>query len=428
MPPSIAIAHYNANGNKGDEELTEQAIAVARELGATRPGVFVEPSGPPYVPGSGECTSVRGFVRYPWRGEAGSRVDVLGYVVDVATLTVALALGRAARWAPIGRRRRRALRDIAGFDYVLFKGGGYCHAYGAWRDAAALLYLLHLGLLCRRLGTPYSFLPNSYGPFATPGTPLLMKAVLRGADRVYARETVSQEVVEGLDPALAVTTSPDMAFGIRPDPTPKVKALFTDALAGHDEATPVVGITARPVRSSEAGAPAEQHTTYVDSLRAAIRRIRAAGGTPLLVTHVWDENEREDDRVVLRELVEVDGITTPWVNDRSLTARELAALYGLCDLLVATRFHSVIFAASSGTPSVVIRYGGNKSLGTLRDMDLDAYSLPLTETTPERLVAVLDTALRDREEISRRLDEWATTIAGANDAIVTALVPVVTGR
>ena len=75
----------------------------------------------------------------------------------------------------------------------------------------------------------------------------------------------------------------------------------------------------------------------------------------------------EDDSQCIREIVKgLDEREYAFIQERDFDCREMKALYSCFDFILATRFHSAIFAMSQNVPALVISYGGNKGEGIMR--------------------------------------------------------------
>ncbi|MFA9432258.1 polysaccharide pyruvyl transferase family protein [Egicoccus sp. AB-alg2] len=407
----VLIAPYSANTNMGDEQLTEAAVDVAYRLGFDRIAVLHEPTSKPYMPQRRQVEPRNGFMKHPFSEPRTTGTDRLGavrFVLEILALAIAWLAGpRSAQLPAFGMKRRRAISDIRASTCVIFKGGGYCHAYGPARDIAALIYLVHVAILARRLKVPYIFLPNSMGPFKGFLAKQIMRYVLSGALAIYLRESTSREYLHAHFPNLQACVVADMAYAIRPNPTERVERVMRDA--GLTQAHALLGITARPIRPSEVSDAEWSEERYLESLKGVIRWGVSEGLQPVLITHVAGPRRSEDDRQVLRKLCNVDGRTVPWINSPDLSAEELAAVYGRLTILVATRFHSAIFASASGVPSVVVAYGGFKGRGTMKDMSLDEFCVDADAVTPADLVARTERLISQRAYAARTLAEWVRT-------------------
>ena len=86
---------------------------------------------------------------------------------------------------------------------------------------------------------------------------------------------------------------------------------------------------------------------------------------------------------------------------QQLTPMELKACYGLMDLFIASRFHSGIFAMSTGTPTLFIGYNP-KTKGFLKAVSLENLMLDLNKIDEKRLWEILSQIWVDRHTISKQ--------------------------
>jgi len=75
----------------------------------------------------------------------------------------------------------------------------------------------------------------------------------------------------------------------------------------------------------------------------------------------------------------------------------IKAMYDELDLLLGTRFHSVIFSLTSYVPVVAIEYE-HKTSGIMRDIGLEKWVISIEEVTATELTALLEKALAEQTE------------------------------
>ena len=80
------------------------------------------------------------------------------------------------------------------------------------------------------------------------------------------------------------------------------------------------------------------------------------------------------------------------------------ALYSNLDILLGTRFHSVIFSLTSFVPVLAIEYE-HKTSGIMHDLGLDAWVLRIEEVTAATLTGILQTLLVKQEDYRAHLRE-----------------------
>lgn len=368
---------------------------------------------------------------------AGSQSGVEGTGWRRRPLDVARALPRALKtavgaltllavprpWvarATLGSRSARAVDELRTADVVVQKGGGLFHSYGGPIESFALLYKVYPLLLARRIGVPRVILPNSFGPYANRFDRWLVSRALTGALHVAAREPISHQVLDAL--GIEAVIAPDMAFA-----PALVESLDGGAMApaatrvlreaGLKDGEAFACITARPWRSLDRLDGARER--YLQSLASGARAMVAEGLRIVLVAQSRGKGSHEDDRLALDELAEqltdVDPIKVYAVDDAMLAYE----LYGRAQVILATRFHSALFALAASVPAAVIAYGGNKSRGILRMLHLEHACVAIEHVTPQGVTELISAALQlDRDDLAERVAAqresveayWATVV------------------
>jgi polysaccharide pyruvyl transferase WcaK-like protein len=94
---------------------------------------------------------------------------------------------------------------------------------------------------------------------------------------------------------------------------------------------------------------------------------------------------------------------------------ELLRLLSTVDLLIATRFHSAIFAFLAEIPAISIAYQP-KSTGIMSSLGFDRYSLDIAAVDPATISELAGEILEQHEDITatvaRRMERVRTTAMG----------------
>lgn len=137
-------------------------------------------------------------------------------------------------------------------------------------------------------------------------------------------------------------------------------------------------------------------------MAAFIRWLYKNGYMAVVVEHTLAVNAHENDRACIDSVIsQLDKSEYRLVADDCFDCHDLKCVYGFCDYIVGTRFHSVIFSLSSNVPAIAITYTGNKGQGIMHDMELDDYHIGIGEVRAERL-AKMFTKLVENEVLVRR--------------------------
>lgn len=301
------------------------------------------------------------------------------------------------------REERKSIKLFKECDAVFVKGGGFLHSYGKITDPYQFYYYLFDYKLATHYKKPVVLLPNSIGPLKNKIAKRMLEKTLNKCSLVYTRESVSQEYLDSTT-VIKARQSLDLAFYQTSDKKDYVGYLKNN---GVDINNKNIAITLRPYRFPESENSKEHYNAYCQSIRGFIIFAREMGFYVTMVTHTLGPSAHENDCDAIEDVLsickDIDGIT--YINDKSLTCRELQKVYSYFDCVVGTRFHSVIFALNSLVPTVAITYGGNKGKGIMKDLGLSEYSLPIEEVSAEKLDAMFSSLMDNKNKFKQKVND-----------------------
>ena len=302
------------------------------------------------------------------------------------------------------------INEMKRCDLVIGSGGGYFWS-NRRRFPGPMFFqnYLHLRLACL-LKKPVVLFPQSIGPFYNPTVARLLCRLLNHENviSVLAREDLSYGVARGLlekRNKYKVERCPDMAFCLErssehsPDST-------------LDLPKPLIAITARqwdfpelPTRKEKQ----QKQSEYLDALVHGCLGIHAKWhGSLMVFAQARGPGTFEDDSALSNELIRrlrehmppdrVVGIQLAGV----VPPARLIHLLSHADLLIATRFHSAIFAFLAGTPAISIAYQP-KSTGIMSSLGLDRFSLDIGAVSPDILRQLAGEILANYQELQANL-------------------------
>ncbi len=322
--------------------------------------------------------------------------------------------------------KRDLLSAIRDSDLVVSSGGGYFYSYRRHFPGPTFLqHLLHLEL-ARAYAKPVIFFPQSFGPFANPPASRMCRSILRAPNvlKVFVRENISRTLLLdllGADGGEKIAICPDLVFLLEPGegrPPPG----FISALR-H----PVLALTLRDWHFPRAASGPGTHTArekYLSSmLEIASSFLRRFGGTVVVVPQVRGPDLLEDDTIISREFVRRSGEMGG--RDKVLLAppsilgspSDLIDLISRADLVLATRFHSSVFALLAKIPVVTVGYH-HKASGILEELGLERFLVDISEITPASVLPLLEQLMEDR---AGWREKTAASLRAARELIHTRL-------
>lgn len=311
----------------------------------------------------------------------------------------------AARLGGLWNPGARALLD-ADAVWDLSGGDSFSDLYGR-RVLAATLAPKELALARR---VPLVLLPQTYGPFRTPGARARARAVLGGARLAWARDARSHAALAEL---LGARFEPDrhragvdVAFLLEPRAPERAELEVWLAEGG-----PIVGLN---VSGLVHGDPrARQRFGLRADYRAAVlalaRRLLAESEARLLlVPHVHaPETALESDARACRALAAELGAAGRGrvrVLSEELDERETKWVLGRLEWFCGTRMHACIGALSSGTPAASLAYS-LKTKGVFETCGLGDAVAELEHRETRDAVALVWRAWSERAAARARLAE-----------------------
>ena len=278
-----------------------------------------------------------------------------------------------------------AWRRLRASDLLISGGGGLLQDTTSWRSP---LYYLAVMKLARRAGIPVACLGQGIGPLRRRFVRSLARRVLSGVPLIAVRDQGSAEELRLLGVAQPVEVTADLAF-LLPEPSREER----------DEAWEKAGLgpDTRPVAAIALRAPPEAGRA---GLSAALAEAIGGACEQLGLRMVLLPMNPSRDLALSTQVAQALRSGAEVVSAK-LCARELLALVGGCDVVIAMRLHALIFAAICGVPPVAISYDPKV------DALVEQLGLPPSTSTaefhPQALSEVIHDAWQARTEVSRRL-------------------------
>ncbi|KUN40086.1 hypothetical protein AQJ30_05205 [Streptomyces longwoodensis] len=384
--PRVGLFGLLGSGNLGNDGSLEAVLGYLR---TAHPGASVDA-----LCGGPEAVTARFGIpatRLHWyRGEyrtasrAGAVVGKgLGKLVDVV---------RTAAWV-----RRH--------DVVVVPGMGVLEAtlpLRPWGFPYALFLLCASG---RLLGTRVALVGVGAAPIGNRSTRALVRWAARLAAYRSYRDAPSRDAMR----EMGVDTSrdevhPDLAFSL---PVPPA-----DPVPGSTGRV-CVGVMDFHGGDDDRARADEIHTRYLDGTVRFVRALVEEGRPVRLLT-----GDRCDATVVAAVL---DAVPSPLVTAAGTASlADLMAETAQADAVVAIRYHNLICALKTATPTLAVTYAA-KSEALMAGMGMDAYCHPARALDPERLLEQFRALEKHAPDVRRTLTERNAAAARRLEHQFTAL-------
>lgn len=298
-------------------------------------------------------------------------------------------------------------------DCVVIKGGGYLHTYGKPEDLYYLWFGLYYVLLAKRLRKKVIMLPNSIGPITGTLNRLFFNFVVKKIDLLYVREKISLSYIKklGLDNG---KYGFDLGYYAKREEIGEGKKKINK----NEYKFIKIGITLRPYRFPNAENPHGKYLEYINAI-ANFCNSYPPGNKFYFIVQVQGPSAHETDLIAINDVVErINPQVEYEIIDDDYNYKELMSIYKEMDFVVGTRFHSVIFSQIVGTPALAIAYGGNKSRGIMRELDLEEYVIDIDNIDTTKLKFVVDELLKGIDDYKLKLSKIDTLIEADRQKII----------
>ncbi|KJS53121.1 polysaccharide pyruvyl transferase family protein [Streptomyces rubellomurinus] len=253
-------------------------------------------------------------------------------------------------------------------DVVIVPGMGVLEAtlpLRPWGFPYALFLLCASG---RLLGTRVALVGVGAAPIRDRATRALVRRSARLAAYRSYRDELSREAMRGMGVDVSRDeVHPDLAFALPTPPAP-------DSPGGQV----CVGVMDFHGGNDDRARAGEIHRRYLDGTTRFVRALAEDGRPVRLLTGDGA------DAAVVAAIIEAVG--SPLVTaSPAASLAELMAETAAADAVVATRYHNLVCALKTGTPTLALSYAA-KSDALMARMGLDAYCHPAREVDAERLI------------------------------------------
>lgn len=410
-PKKIIISHVYSSDNKGDAALTsvliqdlrgkfpQAAITILRLESIKTDSVF---EGVPEKPS---------FMYYAIN-RYHNPLAKLSYSLYMVSATLLWAYWR--RWTGRTMYLPAHLAKVAAMyaesDLIVPVGGGYIRSRQGLANRFNIPLLLHPLWLGHVLKKPTVLYAQSMGPFQNGFERTLTAFVLKRMTLILLREDTSVKLLKSMGVSDNVRRAIDSGFllkSVGPLNIRKTYKIPTRKL--------LVGVTVRSWLVGEAQARYEQAVaTTLDNI------IESSKAHIIFIPQVT-ATKGDDDRLVstrVRDLMQHTTATTLIADEPD--HHRIKAIYDKLDILLGTRFHSVIFSLTSYVPVVAIEYE-HKTSGIMHDLKLDKWVIAIEDVTAPKLSKLLKKLVKEqaqyRSQLQKRLPPYVQQASEAADML-----------
>jgi colanic acid/amylovoran biosynthesis protein len=395
LPRNIIVSHVYSSDNKGDAALTSVLIqdlkrvfpkaklTILRLEAIDKDSVF---EGVPEKPS---------FMYYALNCYRNPLLK-LSYTLYMMLATLFWAYCK--RWTgkniPLPAHLAAVAHIYEDCDLIVPVGGGYIRSRKGWVNRFNIPLLLHPLWLGHILGKPTVLYAQSMGPFQNAFEKMLVAYVLRQMTLILLREDTSVKLLASMGVSKNVERAIDSGFLLE-------SARDIDIRTVHHipKNKLLIGVTVRSWLSGKA------QENYEKSVAEALDMLIETAEAHVVFIPQVTATKGDDDRITssrVHGLMQHTEATT--LIDDEPDHHHIKAIYDKLDILLGTRFHSVIFSLTSYVPVVAIEYE-HKTSGIMHDLKLDPWVIPIEAVTAPKLQELLKKLVKERNSYKKGLQK-----------------------
>lgn len=392
-PKNIIISHVYSSDNKGDAALVSVLIDdLKRKFKGANITIL-------------RLESVKKNARFEGVSEKPSFMHYVANKYHNPLVKLGYAfymMGSTLLWATWYRRTGRQLylpahlQEIAKLyqqaDLIVPVGGGYIRSRKGLMMRLNIPLLLHPLLFGYLLGKPTVLYSQSVGPFQNKLEEIMVAYVLKRMNLILLREDTSVALLMSLGVATNISRAIDSGFLLRSAEKIDIRRSYNIPEGGL-----LVGVTVRSWLKGEA------QTAYEEAVASSLDNLIETTNAHVVFIPQVTATKGDDDRLVSSK---VRGFmrhkqAARLVEDTPDHHR-IKSLYDNLDILLGTRFHSVIFSLTSYVPVLAIEYE-HKTSGIMRDLKLEKWVIKIEEATGKNLTEKLQKLVREQTNYRQHL-------------------------
>jgi len=296
------------------------------------------------------------------------------------------------------------LNNCHNFDAVIdVSGFAYSDSWGVSAARTTLSFVK----MCNKRSKPYILLPQAWGTFENPKLAKTVKEICNNSRVVYSRDQISTQLLKDVG-ALNISEAPDIVFNYEA-PNSYSGACILSKLFPNHEGKKLIVINPN-IRVYERMNGEGTGNEYIQILVKVIQYLNNEGEYNFLLLpndYAYTNSYRKDDRFLcgiikscFSKNVNVISIT------EYLSATQVKSLLAHSDLVIASRFHVLIFSLSMGKMCYALGWS-HKYTELMNLVGLPDNVLSLDAFESERVISDINKIIRSNDD---SLDKLVTKV------------------
>ncbi len=333
-------------------------------------------------------------------------------------------LGQMAGNAPIPYADFSPMEEITQLKNLKLAVDVSGFAYGDKRGYQQPLETQKVIDYCKKLGAKYIFMPQAWGSFKEAQVKANCKKMIESGDAYFTRDEVSRKYVAELlgQPVDQIPLLPDIAFHF---PIPEIDGATLLKKHGFPENNQREKVCLSPnMRIYERMDGTGTDNAYVKTFIDIIYYLRDRYEIVLIPNEIIpDPSAGRDDQFLCKLIMDsLDHQHHVTCISGYYSAEEIKSIIRECQFVIASRFHSLVFALSLGVPSMAISWS-HKYRELFRLFALDEFVLEDKGILIGQITDTFEKLVQQREAVTEKINETLPRLKAANAHVFELLKP-----
>jgi polysaccharide pyruvyl transferase WcaK-like protein len=300
----------------------------------------------------------------------------------------------------------KAAIDVSGF------------AYGDKRGYLQPIETKKIIAYCKSVNARYLFMPQAWGSFKEARVAKECKEMITASDAYFTRDDISRAYVAALleKPEKDVPLACDIAFHF-PVPAIDGRHLLNKNGIMPDPSKILVGISPN-MRIYERMNGRGKENEYVQSIARLIHQLGDEYQIVLIPNEIIPGNQdKKDDQFLCKLIYETVNLPERCFHIKGYySAEEIKSIIRETDLLVASRFHSLIFGLSLGIPCMAISWS-HKYRELFRLFELEEYVLEDEGSNIKDILNTFHKLQKNKQEVEAKIKAKLPLLKASNEHV-----------
>ena len=253
-------------------------------------------------------------------------------------------------------------------------------------------------ILGRLFKKPFVKYTSAMGPFQAKWNRVFAKYYLnKYVNVILARDIVTKDHLKTLGIRTPVFVAPDTAFLLLKTPID-----FPAHLSGFFQQRKILGISVSYQTRNRFGEPNQYISMITSFIRYVVQNYDIS---VLLIPNDLDQGMNDDNKIVQEIESTVARDECKILNTSNLTASEIKGMISHCELLIASRYHTVVAGLSLGIPTIAVGWH-HKYIGVLQLFNQHQWVLDIKNVNLEILKTQFAALWEDQGSIRKEIQSY----------------------